>query len=386
MSVPTGLARKILTSQQAGLMIVIVVLATVIAIAAGSQQVVVQQVRNEDGSVTLVKATRNKFLNADVLVGYATNTSVVAIMAVGMAAVIISAGIDLSVGSIYALAAVVGAMVLEYYGPTGSGRGLPIWGTLIGIAATMAVALLCGLINGAGLVALKVHPFIITMGTMLVFRGIAFVSTKARSIGDFPRPTTAMIKTDLGLSNLGIGIGLQPVPMLVMLVIAVLGTLYLSYTVAGRHVYAVGGNPEAARFSGLRTSRVLLSVYVVVGFCAGVAAVVANGLYGAAQCARGEGYELKVIAAAVVGGASLSGGRGTAFGALLGAMLIALIEQGIITLGIDQNYNYIIIGLAIVIAVVLDRLSSRAAERRLSAARQRQIAPAGTGTEKGAET
>ncbi|MEI7837774.1 MAG: ABC transporter permease, partial [Planctomycetota bacterium] len=167
------------------------------------------------------------------------------------------------------------------------------------------------------------------------------------------------------------GIGLQPVPLLVMLAMAVLGTVYLWATVAGRHVYAVGGNAEAARFSGLRTGRIIVTVYVLAGLCAGVATVLANGIYGAAACNRGEGYELNVIAASVVGGASLTGGRGTAIGAVLGAMLIQLIEQSIITLQIDQNYNRIVIGLAIVLAVVIDQVSTRMTASRLAmAARQ----------------
>jgi ribose transport system permease protein len=174
---------------------------------------------------------------------------------------------------------------------------------------------------------------------------------------------TGAIRGDLGLGG-----GLEPVPLLATVVMAVLGTVYLSHTVAGRHVYAVGGNLETARFSGLRTRRIIVSVYVLGGLCAGVASVLANGVYGSAMCARGDGYELSVIAAAVVGGASLTGGRGTALGAVLGAMLIQLIEQSIITLGINQNYNQIIIGSAVVLAVVLDQVSRRTTTRRLATA------------------
>jgi len=340
-----ALTGRLLRRQEAGLVIVIVLIALVVALVAGPE----------------------KLLNADVLVNYLKDTSFVAIMAVGMTAVIISGGIDLSVGGVYALSSVIGAMVLRHYGPLGAGAASPVVGTALGIATAIGVAGACGLLNGLAVVLLRLHPFIITLGTMLIFRGIAFVSTEARSIGNFPGVMTGMIKTDLGLSEIGVGIGLQPVPMLVMIAVAALGTVYLSMMVAGRHVYAVGGNIEAARFSGLPTGRILVSVYVAAGLCAGVAGLVANGLYGSASSARGLGYELKVIAAAVVGGASLTGGRGTALGAVLGAMLIQLIEQSIITLGINQNYNQVVIGLAIIIAVVIDRVSSRAATRRLAA-------------------
>ena len=132
---------------------------------------------------------------------------------------------------------------------------------------------------------------------------------------------------------------------------------------------------RATRFSGLRTGRILVSVYVAAGLCAGVAALVANGLYGSASSARGVGYELKVIAAAVVGGASLTGGRGTALGAVLGAMLIQLIDQSIVTLGINQNYNQVVIGSAIILAVVIDRVSSGAATRRFAAIAARHEEP-----------
>lgn len=346
-------------TQTIGLVIVILIVGAALTMAAGSQTIR-QRVVQPDGSVKTYEVTRNRFLNADVLLNYAKDTSFVAIMAVGMTAVIISAGIDLSVGSIYALAGVIGAMALHYFGPASPDTHAPILGTCAGIAITLAVAAGCGLVNGIAVVALKVHPFIITLGTMLIFRGLAFVTTGARSIGDFPAPMTSAMRTNLGLADT-----LQPVPLLIMLAVMVAGVVYLQKMVAGRHVYAVGGNLETARFSGLPISRILISVYLLAGLTAGIAAVVANGVYGSASSDRGAGYELKVIAAAVVGGASLVGGRGTAIGAVLGAMLIQLIDQGIITLGIDQNYNQIIIGLAIIIAVVLDRVSARIATRRL---------------------
>lgn len=318
-------------------------------------------------SAVAVLAPR-RFVNLGVQLNYFKDTSIIAIMAVGMTAVIISAGIDLSVGSIYALAAVCGAMVLRHYGPTGAGAEHALLGTLLGIGVTLGVAGLCGLLNGVAVVGLRVHPFIITLGGMLIYRGLAFVTTKATSIGYFPRPMTDLMRTDLRLESLGFGAGIQPMPMIVMLAVAAVGIVYLSATVAGRNVYAVGGNLETARFSGLRTNRIIMSVYVLVGLCAGISAVVANGIYGSASSAQGEGYELRVIAAAVVGGASLAGGRGSALGALLGAALIQLIVQAIITLRIDQNYQQIIIGSAIIVAVVLDQISRRTTERRAAAA------------------
>lgn len=320
---------------------------------------------------TLAILAGGRFVNWGVQINYFKDTSIVAIMAVGMTAVIISGGIDLSVGSIYALAGVASAMVLQNPDPNSS-----MWAiTLVGIATALAVAVGCGLINGIAVVGLKVHPFIITLGTMLVFRGVAFVATKARSIGNFPETFTDLARSNLGLHWLGVPRFVQPVPMLVMFAVTALGVMYLNAMVAGRHVYAVGGNLETARFSGLRTNGILVGVYVLVGLSAGVATTLANGIYGSASSARGVGYELRVIAAAVVGGASLSGGRGSAFGALLGALLIQLISQGISSLRIDQNYNDIIIGFAIVVAVVLDHVSRQLAERRLASAARVQAEP-----------
>jgi ribose/xylose/arabinose/galactoside ABC-type transport system permease subunit len=141
--------------------------------------------------------------------------------------------------------------------------------------------------------------------------------------------------------------------------VTALGAIYLSKTVMGRHVYAVGGNIQASQYSGLRVNRILTGVYVLSGLTAGIAAFVGSSFYGSASCADATGYELYVIASAVVGGASLSGGKGSAVNACLGAILIVLIRQSIRTLHFDQNYEWIIIGCAIVVAVVLDRINTQ---------------------------
>jgi ribose transport system permease protein len=141
--------------------------------------------------------------------------------------------------------------------------------------------------------------------------------------------------------------------------------LYLERTVMGRHVFALGGNPEASRFAGLRLGRIQMGVFLVSGLTAGLAAFLGASFYGSASCGDATGYELYVIASAVVGGASLSGGKGSALSAMLGAVLIVLIRQSIRTLRFDQNYEWIIIGCAIIIAVVVDQGSTAVAARRL---------------------
>ena len=340
-----SLLQKILAFQQAGLVMVIVVLAAVLTAFAGSH------VNRRTGELV------NNFWNSNTLIQTATDASFFAIMAVGATVVIITGGIDLSVGSIYALAGVAMAMILRAMGPMGDASTV-----LLGLAVCLGVGLICGLVNGALVAGLGVHPFIITLGTMWILRGIAFVASRAESIL-MPEALTQTAKASLGLDST-----LYPVPMLAMLVVALLGSLYLNRTVMGRHVFAFGGSREASRFAGLPLNRIQVSVFVVSGLTAGIAAFLGASFYGSASSGDATGYELYVIAAAVVGGASLLGGKGSAISAMLGALLIVLIRQSIRTLHFDQNYEWIIIGFAIVVAVVIDQWSARMAARRLSRA------------------
>lgn len=337
--------RRLLGSQEAGLLLVVVVVCVVLAALAGSH------VDRRTGEVV------NSFWNSFTLVQVATDSSFFAIMAIGATVVIISGGIDLSVGSTYALAGVVMALLLRTLEPMSAGPT-----AFIALVTCLGVGLLCGLLNGALIVGLRVNPFIITLGTMWMLRGIAFVISRAESIL-VPSSVTAVAK-----SSLGLGGGLYPVPMLVMLAVTAAGVVYLTRTVMGRHVFAFGGNLEASRYAGLPLKRIQVGVFAVSGLAAGLAAFLGASFYGSASSADAQGYELYVIASAVVGGASLSGGKGSALGALLGALLIVLIRQSIRTLRLDQNYEWIIIGGAIIIAVAVDQWSARIASRRLTRA------------------
>lgn len=355
--------------QETGLLVVIAVLGMVLSIFGGTVKLPVFKT-NEQGERERVFTTnaagerepvmqeKNKFFNAQNLTQLAKDTSFIAIMAVGATFIIISGGIDLSVGAIYALASVLGALVFHHFGPEGAAAGSGKLGVLLGVATCLGVATLCGCLNGGMIVALRVHPFIITLGTMAIYRGISFVVTKGQSVGGFPQPFRDLIRWETAG-------GLSLVPLGVMVLIALLGGIHLSRLAAGRRIYAIGGNELASRYSGVRVERVKLGVYVISGLTAGIAALLALGYYGSASSGDGAGYELDVIAAAVVGGASLSGGKGTAWGALLGALIIKMIDNGIVILGIDQNYSKIIIGAAVILAVVLDQLNGWLAKRRL---------------------
>ena len=295
----------------------------------------------------------NLFLNPDNLVdGIATPMSVYAIMAVGATCVIIAGGIDISVGSIFALSGLASAAVLQQLPADASG-----WVVIpIAAAVPMIVGALCGLINGVLVVMLRIHPFIVTLGTMVIFRGIGNVSVREKILPDsrhqLPEVFSHFMRFQIA--------GQRLMPMLVMIACVIAGAVYLHLSVAGRKNYAVGGNEEAARFSGIRTGRVKLLVYTLSGLSAGIAGMVSLGRFSSISTNTATGYELMVIAGAVVGGASLLGGRGTAFGALLGTLVIAIIGNGIFTLQLPEENRSIIVGGAILIAAALDsRLTAR---------------------------
>ena len=365
MALPSKFSFSFSKFPEGGLLLAIVVLGILLAVFGGSVQLPKFQNNAEgkpervfettpDGQKVPAFETVNKFFNPRTLIQIAKDTSFFAIMAVGMTVVIITAGIDLSVGAIYALASVCGALVLTQYGSTG-GSGAVI----VGILATVGVGILCGLANGLMITAFNVHPFIITLGTMAIYRGIAFVQTNGQSIGGFPEAFRNFVRQEFN--------GLSLVPLIVMIIVMIIGGIFLSKMAIGRKVYAIGGNETASRYSGIRVGGVKVLVYAISGLTAGIAAVLSLGYYGAGSSGDGSGYELNVIAAAVVGGASLVGGKGTALGALLGAVILQMISNGLVILNIPQNYSQIVIGLVVIAAVLFDQFNAWLANRRLLA-------------------
>jgi ribose/xylose/arabinose/galactoside ABC-type transport system permease subunit len=356
---------KWLKIQEGGLLVVILLIGALLTFAADP--------------VTIRGQMVNNFLRLDNLIpNVATPMSWMAIMAVGVTIVIVGGGIDISVGSIFGLAALGTAAVLQTLPEQASA-----WVVLpLAIAVPVSIGLLCGLINGALVVGLRMHPFIVTLGTLSIFRGIALISVPTKSLpsgdGTLPLAFTAKFMSWQVVLQQGesTSIMLQPAPMMVMVLCVLAGWVFLNHTVGGREVYALGGNEEAARFSGLQVGWIKIRVYVLSGLAAGMAGMVSTGYFGSANTATGEGYELTVIAAAVVGGASLTGGRGTAVGAVLGALIIKLIENGIyilrkIDLGftvipLSKEYTKIIIGIAIIVAVAVDRLSEYLRGRKMA--------------------
>lgn len=310
-----------------------------------------QLTETADGSPAFERDLRvNRFFNKDNLIAVGTYASFIAIMAVGMTGIIVMGGIDLSVGAIYALAAVMGALTLRAVGQ--ASPDISAWASVpLGVVVCCAVGAACGFVNGSASVGLSVHPFIITLGGMAVYRGIAFVLSKGLSIGEFPASYAGAIRSTV--------LGINPVPSLIMAVVGLCGAFIATRTVFGRQTFAIGGNETAARYAGIAVGRVKIQLFAIVGALAGLSAAIMLGYLGAGSSDAGNGYELNVIAAAVVGGASLSGGRGSALGAVLGAIIIQLINNGFDVLGIDSNYRQIVIGLAIVLAVVIDQTKHR---------------------------
>jgi ribose/xylose/arabinose/galactoside ABC-type transport system permease subunit len=360
--------RRMALSQHGGLILVVLLLGVVLTLVPPPIKQMV------DGQIVNV----NNFLRIEnLLPSVATPMSWIAIMAVGVTFVIISGGIDISVGSIFALSALGCAAVLQC-STRAEAEAASAWIVIpLALIVPLAIGLGCGLLNGLLIVGLRIHPFIVTLGTMSIFRGIAQVVVPNKTLpAGSDEAMLPLAFTDHFISYKMSWALLQPVPMLVMLVCVAVAWIYLSRTAGGRQIYAVGGNEEAARFSGIPVGRVKLRVYALSGLAAGVAGMVNCGYWGAVSTNTGEGYELTVIAAAVVGGASLDGGRGAALGAMLGALVISLIEDGIailhevnfyfFKLTLSKEYSKIVIGIAIIVAVAIDRASEYLQKERLA--------------------
>jgi len=274
-------------------------------------------------------STRN-FLNIGVSV------SILGIIAATQTMVIIARGFDLSVGSVVALAGVITAKLLE--------AGQP---DLVALGGAIGVGLLVGLVNGLLITIVRVNPLITTLATLSVVRGLAYVWTDALTQG-FPGRNLAW----LGVQR----IAEVPVPVLVMLIVFAAVSLTLRYTTFGRELYAVGGNPRAALLAGIDVRRTQLAVYLLSGMSAGLAGAILAAQLSAGSPQAATGLELNVVAAVVLGGASLAGGRGRPWGTLLGALIMATLANGLVLIDVSSFYQMIAWGLVLLLAVVIDQL------------------------------
>jgi ribose transport system permease protein len=263
--------------------------------------------------------------------------SINAVIAFGMTLTILLGGIDLSVGSILAVSSVLAAMMMK-------------GGHDAGLAAGIAILAGAGMgsLNGVVIAKGKVAPFIATLGMMTLLRGFALVLSNGSPISGFPSNLFAMLGG-------GYVARLIPVPVVLMLAMFAAFWFVLTRTVFGRHVYATGGNAEAAKLSGVNTDRVQILVYTVSGAMAALAGVILTSRLDSAQPTAGAGYELDAITAVVLGGSSLAGGRGWIFGTLVGALLIGVLNNGLNLMGVSAFYQQVVKGSVILLAVLLDR-------------------------------
>ena len=279
------------------------------------------------------------FLTATNLSSVVRQTAVINIMALGMTLVIVSGGIDLSVGSILAFAGVMGTLTMVSNGSV-----------LLGIASGVFFGLLWGLANGIMITSLQIPPFIVTLGTLGIVRGLTLVVTNGLPVVGLPKEH----------SYLGDGtVGPVPFVLVVLIVCAVIMHVVLHSTKLGRYTYAIGSNEEAAIYAGIPVARYKIAIYAIAGMLTGLAAMIETSRLMTGQPTAGVSYELQVIAAVVIGGGSLTGGEGTVIGTLIGAFIMGLLSNGSDLLGVNPYWQQAIIGSIIIMAVALDAARKR---------------------------
>lgn len=288
----------------------------------------------------LTIAVQDKFLSSSNLISVIRQFSFYGILAVGMCMVIITAGIDLSVGSVFALSGVMACIAITDW-------SLPV---PVGVLIGLAVGGIMGYFNGFCVTVLNLPPMIATLGTMSIARGMAYTITGGYPIGSLPD----------AFKFLGLGyIAGIPTPIVLMVVLAILAILFLHKTVIGRWIYAIGGNEEGARISGVRVNSVKRLVYAISGVMASISGIAMAARLGVGQSTAGQSYEMDAIAATVIGGASLSGGSGSIVGAIIGAAIMGILRNGLVLLDVSAYWQQTVIGAVIILAVALDNLRHR---------------------------
>ena len=302
--------------------------------------------------------TDGTFLKPQNLINIVRQVSVIAILGIGLTVVILTGGIDLSVGSVLALAAVVATSLAQSEEAARvmyPGLDLPI---VLAVAAGLGVGAICGAINGSLVAYFRLAPFIATLGMLAAARGLAYIYSGGRPISR-PEP-------DYNWFGQGAVLGM-PTPIVLLVIVAVGTQYFLNRRKTGRYVYSIGSNEEAVKLAGIDVKRVKLLIYTFSGLLAGLGGVIISGRIGSGNPTLGEGIELDAIAAAVIGGASLAGGIGTVWGAVVGAMIIGSMNTGLDLLNVSPFWQQVVKGVIIVVAIIIDERKSRgglsAAER-----------------------
>ncbi|MBA2243789.1 MAG: ABC transporter permease [Gemmatimonadetes bacterium] len=285
----------------------------------------------------------DRFLTGDNLSLVLQQVMVVGVIAIGQTLVILTAGIDLSCGMVMALGGIVMTRLAAEHG----------WAAPAAIAAGVGVATLFGLLNGLLVSRINLPPFIVTLGTLNIAFAVTQLYSNAQTVTEIPTAMTALGGTfRVGGTSVVYGV-------ILMLALYLLAWYALRETAAGRHVYAVGNSPEAARLSGIATRRVLLGVYVLAGVCYGIAALLLVARTGVGDPNAGQTENLDAITAVVLGGTSLFGGRGLVLGSLVGALIVGVFRNGLTLMGVSSVYQILITGILVILAVAADQLSRR---------------------------
>ncbi|WP_038468198.1 ABC transporter permease [Candidatus Sodalis pierantonius] len=285
--------------------------------------------------------SNNYFLSNENMLIVLRQISINGILAIGMTFVIITAGVDLSVGSVLALSGIVAAR----FATTNSGLSIGDSAHALIMLVALAIGIVCGLINGTILARYRLQPFIVTMGMLSAARGLALLTTDGNLV--------SQLNSDFRWLDNGDVLGI-PVPVILFIAIFALGWVLLNKTLFERYVYAVGGNQKSARTSGISVVKVKVLVYTLCGALAGIAGLILTARTGSAQTSAGAAYELDAIAAVVIGGTSMAGGVGTLVGTFFGILIIGVMNNGLDLLGVQSYYQQIIKGALIVVAVLLD--------------------------------
>jgi inositol transport system permease protein len=294
--------------------------------------------------VVLTVMTSGTFFQAQNLINVVRQVSAIGIIAIGMTFVIITLGIDLSVGSILAMSAVVATSLAQRPGDNMmyAGLNLPI---ILAVVGGVAVGAVLGLTNGLLIAKFKLAPFIATLGMMTTARGLALIYSDGRPVSRLEAPYNF-----IGQGSVA-GI---PVPVIIFGVVAILAHLVLQYTRFGRYVFAIGGNEQAARVSGINIKKITIGIYVLSGTLAGLAGVILSARIGSGNPQLGTGIELDAITAAVIGGTSFKGGIGTIWGTMVGARIIGIINNGLDLLDVSPFMQMVVKGIIIVVAIIID--------------------------------
>ncbi len=302
--------------------------------------------------MAVISSIAPEFLTTGNLVNVLTNFSYIAIVSLGSTLVILTAGIDLSVGSTMALTAITTALLFRALGATAL-AGVPGLVMVASVIGGLLVASLIGGINGFLIARMGLTPFVTTLGMLSIARGLCYAITRGQGVGIEGGDSDLFFRLTDG-TVLGV-----PLPLIYLLVLAALMGVFLHHTATGRHVFALGGNERAASLTGVPVARIKAGLYMASSLSAGFAGILMAGWLGSVPANLASGYELRIIAAAVIGGANLNGGIGGPIGAVVGAALIEVIRNGLVLARVDTYWQDTFVGVIIVAAVLVDRLRSR---------------------------